>query len=89
MNKFFTTLLALAAIGMAAPAFAAGCEMTTSAPEAAAGGLYVDNDLCQPDCLFSAWVYQESNEIDGLQRGDEVVDDTCGGAAGESDTIIF
>jgi hypothetical protein len=39
-------------------------------------------------CFFSIWVYQESNGIDGLQRGDEVVDNTCGGGAGPSDTII-
>jgi hypothetical protein len=34
------------------------------------------------------WVYEESNGVDGLQRGDEVVDDTCGGRF-PGDTIIF
>jgi hypothetical protein len=89
MNKFFTTLMTLAVVAITGTAFAQDCEMTTSIPEAAAGGFYVDNDLCQPVCLFSIWIYQESNGIEGLQRGDEVVDDTCGGAAGEADTIIF
>jgi hypothetical protein len=89
MNKFFTTLLTLAALGIAIPAFAQECELTTSSPEVDAAGFYVDNDACQPDCGYSIWIYQESNGIAGLQRGDEVHDDTCGGAAGESDTIIF
>lgn len=91
MNKFFTTLLTLAALSIAVPAFADGCELTTSNPEVAAGGFYVDNDLCQVDgtCIFSIWIYQETNGIDGLQRNDDVHDDTCDGAAGESDLIIF
>lgn len=48
---------------------------------------YWDNDPCQP-CMWSTWVYQESNGIDGLQRGDEVQDDTCHGMI-ESDTVVF
>ena len=47
---------------------------------------YVDNDLCQPECIFSIWFYEESNGIPGLQRGDEVKDDTCHGMI-EADTI--
>jgi hypothetical protein len=39
-------------------------------------------------CLFSVWIYQESNGIDGLQRGDEMKDDTCGGEI-EMDTLPF
>ena len=77
------------------PAIGAGCEPTSSNPEITTPGcgvsddacFYVDNDLCQP-CMFSIWIYQESNGIPGLQRGDEVVDDTCGGAI-QSDTIVF
>lgn len=88
MNKFFTTMLALAALAVAVPAtLAAGCEPTTSEPEVTQGEYYVDNDACQPECIFSIWVYQESNGIAGLQRSDEQVDNTCGGAI-ESDTII-
>lgn len=63
------------------------CVPTTSAPEIDVAGFYVDNDLCQP-CMWSIWVYQESNGIEGLQRGDEVVDDTCGGQI-PADTIVF
>lgn len=66
---------------------------TTSAPEIDTDPLdvtgvrwYFDNDLCQPECLFSMWFYQESNGIPGLQRGDEVKDDTCHGMI-EGDTI--
>ena len=40
---------------------------------------YIAIDLCQPDCVFSIWLYPESNGIPGLQRGDSVVDDTCHG----------
>jgi hypothetical protein len=90
MNKSLTTLLTFVALGIALPASAGACTMTTSSPELVLpGGIYVDNDACQPECLFSAWIYQESNGIDGLQRGDEDVDDTCGGTAGDSDTILF
>jgi len=93
MNKFFTTLLTLAALAIAMPAGADHCVgYTTSAPEVAdstsGATYYVDNDLCQPDCIFSIWVYEESNAIDGLQRGDEVIDDTCHGLI-EADTIIL
>ena len=90
MNKFFTTLLTLAALSVALPAgLADHCEgFSTSVPEAEAAPYYVDNDLCQPGCAFSIWVYEETNGIAGLQRGDEVVDDTCHGSI-EADTIIL
>lgn len=39
-------------------------------------------------CLFSIWFYQESNGMEGLQRIDEVKDDTCGGQI-EGDTLAF
>lgn len=48
---------------------------------------YVDEDCCDP-CLSSIWVYDESNGIPGLQRGDEVHDDTCHGMI-IPDTIVF
>lgn len=38
---------------------------------------------------FPSWyIYQETNEIDGFQRRDDVWDDTCGGQI-ESDTIVI
>jgi hypothetical protein len=83
------------ALAFTSTSFGSGCEMTTSYPEvdtgigiAGAPRYYVDYDQCQP-CMWSLYVYEESNGIDGLQRGDEVVDDTCAGAAGPSDTIVF
>lgn len=52
------------------------------------GTYYVDNDICNIGCTFSVWIYEETNAIAGLQRGDEFVDDTCHGSI-ESDSIIF
>lgn len=54
----------------------------------ALGRFYVDNDLCQPGCMFSIWVYQESNGIEGLQRGDPVRNDTCHGTI-RADSIVL
>lgn len=42
----------------------------------------------ETECLFSVWTYTESNDIPGLQRGDEVKDDTCRGMI-QSDTLTF
>jgi hypothetical protein len=84
----------LAIVGIALAMGAAGadhCETwSTSKPDTTSsdGRYYVDNDMCQPECIFSIWLYEESNGYDGLQRGDEVVDDTCHGMI-DSDTIIF
>lgn len=39
-------------------------------------------------CLFSIWLYYESNGIPGLQRGDWVVDDSCHGMI-ESDSFVW
>lgn len=86
------TLLALATLALFLPAGAEECVPTTSEPEidtgeTGFGRYYVDNDVCQFDgCAFSVWVYQESNGIDGLQRNDEMKDDTCGGMI-DSDTL--
>ena len=51
---------------------------------------YVDNDACSPECGpgLNVWIYEESNGWPGLQRGDEVDDDTCHGMI-EPDTVIF
>lgn len=37
---------------------------------------------------YFTWVYEESNGIPGLQRQDEVVDDTCGGQI-PGDRILY
>lgn len=69
---------------------------TTSSPEHSvcneAIGLchYVDFDyICDPQCwIYSAWIYQESNGQSGLQRLDDVEDDTCYGMI-PGDTIVY
>lgn len=48
------------------------------------GGGYGGDD----GCIFSVWIYQESNGVDGLQRIDEVKDDSCGGEY-EGDSLAF
>lgn len=56
-----------------------------------------DPDTCDVICplllvpygfFCTMWIYQESNDLAGLQRGDEVHDDTCGGMI-EADTIVY
>lgn len=96
-TTFSLMALALAA-ALAIPAVAGHCATYgTAQPEADTdpAGLgtpryYVEFFLCDgsPDCMFSLWVYEETNGIPGLQRGDEEVDNTCHGAI-ESDTIVF
>jgi len=89
-----TILLALGvALALLTPTGADHCETySTSSTELscvaipAVGDYYVDED-CGSD-PYSIWVYQESNGIAGLQRGDEVVDDTCHGSI-QADTIIL
>lgn len=76
-------LLALTLLLATAAAAEDGCERTTSDPEVDTGDTpvgryYVDNDPCQPGCLYSVWIYPETNGEDGLQRQDEMKDDTCG-----------
>jgi hypothetical protein len=91
------TLLILAAtLALAIPVDASHCTTWTTTREEANTNplgvdgirtLYVFNDetWC---CLFSIWVYEETNGIPGAQRGDEVVDDTCHGMIA-SDTIVL
>ncbi len=49
---------------------------------------YIDNDRCQPECVFSIWIYQETNGIEWLQRDDRYVDNTCGGQI-DADQVVF
>ena len=78
------TLGLILILPLASASWYEGCEPVTSIPEidtgpTPAGHWYVDHDVCQPECPNPTWVYEESNGIDGLQRNDEMVDDTCGG----------
>lgn len=79
-------LILLSILLLAIPASAyEGCEPTTSEADIGlstrvAGEWYVENSPCQPDCASYLRLYEETNGIEGLQRSDETVDDTCGGA---------
>jgi hypothetical protein len=100
MHLRVSLLVLLTAAALAFAPSGAACEASSSQPEvdtcnvaglgidASNGGcVYIDNDVCQPECLFSVWIYCESNGMEGLQRGDEVRDDTCNGAF-ESDVCM-
>lgn len=96
-------LCALLALPIIAPALAAGCEPTTSRTDVdtglgidAAPRYYFVRDPCLDNsdhCVSWGatgipWLYQESNGIDGLQRADDIRDDTCGGQIA-GDTLRF
>lgn len=97
-----TILLILALVAIAIPVNADHCATystygaqydTKIVSQALGTDRYYGADDCFPlvYCqlvLMSFWVYQESNGIDGLQRGDEVVDNTCHGLL-PADTIVF
>lgn len=53
--------------------------VTVGSGQAFSTTAYVVNDLCQPSCVFSTWIYLERNGVDGLQRHDGYRDDTCRG----------
>lgn len=96
-------LAILVAVGSAAPALGEHCTTWSTrdfvyadtAPASEATGqprYYVDSDcfafvVC-PWQTFSLWIYEESNGIPGLQRGDEEIDDTCHSMI-EADRIIL
>ena len=105
MNKVFLAMTAMVAL-VAPYALAEHCteptldrnseELRINDPETGAVIYYLDNDPCQPDCGFSIWIYQETNNIENLQRqdatGDQAdeftQDDTCHGMI-QPDTIVF
>lgn len=89
-------LLVTVAIGaFAFPATADHCETWSTSTSGAwgvfleAGPYYAFTDCWtyDPQCNPSFWVYEETNGIRGLQRGDETVDDACHGQI-RSDTIV-
>lgn len=94
--RFALSSATLILISLSAPALAWHCEEPTTSPAEidtclaprTPSCVYVDIDPCQPECGPLIWVYQESNGVPGLQRGDEIVDDTCHGEI-EADTIVF
>lgn len=72
------TILGSVLLILSIPSTLAECPSVES-PTAEVSGVYVELDQCQPTCLISLWIYQESNGIPGLQRADAIRDDTCGG----------
>jgi hypothetical protein len=103
MRPLLLTVCALA-LSIPSVSLAEGCTPSSSYPELdtgdplhsgagtgrAAPRLYGDADLCTPyyTCADTFWVYLESNGMDGLQRDDELIDDTCDGQI-DGDTLIF
>lgn len=80
MMSFRLVLVALAAAALLPLSAADHCATyTTAQPEVALENHYVDLDACQTGCGPSLRIYEESNGIGGLQRGDDVQDDTCHG----------
>lgn len=88
--RTFAILLALVILSGAARAQETCEHEPTATIESPAGTYYVDVDDCTLDgsCLFSIWIYQESNGIPGLQHCPEegIPECECGT---ESDTILF
>lgn len=92
-------LTATLALLMLAPlALAEECVPTTTTGAIAVGDYYV-YDACADmtgegtmECgwwgPWVVWIYEESNGIAGLQRADELRDDTCHGEIA-GDTVIF
>ncbi|MEA3199610.1 MAG: hypothetical protein QOE90_1038 [Thermoplasmata archaeon] len=93
--KAFFLILVAALVLIPSPALADTCSNTdpnATQYDTAAGTFYFVNDLCQPvigdgSCTFSIWIYEESNNITGLQRGDEVQPPAPGSCP--PDTDIF
>lgn len=88
-------ILLLLMLAFLTPADASHCAgWSTSAADAEAGGYYVVDDcflgwcsLLGPSVDGALWIYEESNGAPGLQRGDEIQDDTCHGMIA-ADTIV-
>lgn len=85
--------VAFASVTVGASHDSSTCTPTASEPTAEAEGLAVFVDeVASNDYLFSAWVYQESNAVDGIQRDDSytqeqgTTDENCGHGP---DTIVF
>jgi hypothetical protein len=79
------SLVGLLAIALPAQG-AQPCDPTTSPAWATlgSGSAGTFTVYMTPD----GWVYRESNGMPGLQRSDDVRDDTCGGAYA-SDSLVY
>lgn len=91
--RFAALLAVLALAGAAGAAWPPACytdhhALRLDAPQ---GTWYVTSDECDAPCL-SLWVYEESNGIEGLQRGNDTIEDHQGGWSTElcpPDTVVF
>ena len=92
MKNFMVLLIAVSLVAGAARAEECETEEAdVDTGETPGGRYYVTND-CTPvvdGCLFSVWIYQESNGQDGLQRPDDFCTDHDSCCSTESDTILF
>lgn len=62
---------------------------TVGSGQADTWSFYIVTEMCDASgCLAGTWVYRETNGYDGLQRLDELRDDTCGGLL-EPDTLML
>lgn len=59
--RHFLALLAGVMIATAPTALATECEDYIVLGTEATGYYFVDNDLCQPGCLFSIWIYSDDD----------------------------
>jgi hypothetical protein len=94
--RTFLILTAIATLALGS-ALADECVPSTT-PAVAVGPYYIydclldDSPQGGQECWFpgpwAVWVYEESNGIAGLQRDDEIRDDTCAGQI-PGDTIVF
>lgn len=88
MRIFLGIFLAIALITSAANASANCTTEPTATVETPVRTIYIVNDMCQPECLFSIWIYEESNGEPGLQRCHDPIDEE-GCCGGHPDTILF
>lgn len=97
--RILTPLLTALTLGVLFTAGAQGCVPGSTPATAEAAGYYVYQACAdgstweaQEECMYwgpwNVWVYEESNGIAGLQRYDEMRDDTCRGQV-PGDTIVF
>ena len=86
-----TILVAILPLALLAPATAEHCATWSTSDATLDTGVAEGTPrayVAYVEFPFSIYVYAESNGIDGLQRGDEVVDNTCHGMI-PADEIYF
>jgi hypothetical protein len=84
----FVSAAVLLALGV--PASADGC-LFVGTPEITIEDYYVDQNRFDDGLAVEviAVVYEESNDISGMQRSDPGLDDTCGGVVRPDTLLVF